>query len=192
MKNYPLWKSFLVIIVVLIGFIFSIPTMIYSENENNWFLNHKINLGLDLQGGSYLLLEVKSDILFKEEFENISDFVRIISRNEQINILDIQHDYANDSIEFKFKNDSYLDSIKKEFFKNYRDVDAIIKNNSLKINLKEGYIKNIQESAIKQSLEIVRKRIDESGTKEPLIQRLKQDILLEVIFNSLMNLDSQL
>ena len=58
MKNYPLWKSIIVILVISTGIIFAIPSIIYSENSSNWFLNNKVNLGLDLQGGSYLLLEV--------------------------------------------------------------------------------------------------------------------------------------
>ena len=80
MKNYPLWKSFTVLIVVTLGIIFSIPTFLYKEDTNNWFLNNKINLGLDLQGGSYLLLEVQSEVLFKEELDNISDSIRLIAR----------------------------------------------------------------------------------------------------------------
>ena len=66
MKNYPLWKTLLVFIVIISAIIFSIPSFIYSENSDNWFLENKINLGLDLQGGSYLLLEVESDVLIKE------------------------------------------------------------------------------------------------------------------------------
>ena len=59
---------------------------------DDFIFNKKINLGLDLQGGSYLLLEVQSDVLFKEELENISDSIRLISRNFQINITDINLD----------------------------------------------------------------------------------------------------
>ena len=69
MKNYPWWKTLLVFIVIILGIVFSIPSFIYSEESNNWFLKNKINLGLDLQGGSYLLLEVESDVLIKENLE---------------------------------------------------------------------------------------------------------------------------
>ena len=89
MKNYPLWKSILVILVILTGIIFAIPSIIYDEVSSNWFLKNKINLGLDLQGGSYLLLEVKSDVLFQEELDNISDSVRLIARRLQTNITNI-------------------------------------------------------------------------------------------------------
>ena len=72
MKNYPLWKSFLVLTIISIGIIFAIPSILYKDDSSNWFLNNKINLGLDLQGGSYLLLEVQSDVLYKEELDIIS------------------------------------------------------------------------------------------------------------------------
>ena len=83
MKNYPLWKSSFIILVIIAGIIFSIPSLLYKEDTGNWFFDNKINLGLDLQGGSYLLLEVKSDVLFLEELDNISDSIRIISRDFQ-------------------------------------------------------------------------------------------------------------
>jgi len=179
MKNYPLWKSLLVIFVILLGIIFAIPSILYKQDTDNWFLNNKINLGLDLQGGSYLLLEVKSDVLFKEELDNISDSVRLISREFNTNIKSIKLEI--DQIEIKFSNNNNLEDIRKKFISNYRNVNAVIINNTIKIIITDIFKKSIQESAIKQSLEIVRKRIDESGTKEPLIQRAgKNRILLQL------------
>ena len=86
MKNYPIWKSFTVISLVILGIIFSIPSIIYDDKSDNWFLKNKINLGLDLQGGSYLLLEVNLDVLFEEELENFSDSMRLLSRETQTKI----------------------------------------------------------------------------------------------------------
>ena len=179
MKNYPLWKSLIVFLVIFSGIIFSIPSILYQEDTENWFLENKINLGLDLQGGSYLLLEVQSDVLFKEELENISDSIRLISRNFQINLTDIN--IQDDQISFRFMNSLKLEDIRKEFIKNYNNVNVVINNNILKVIINDNFKKSIRESALKQSLEIVRKRIDESGTKEPLIQRSgKNRILLQL------------
>ena len=179
MKNYPLWKTLIVFLVLSLGLIFSIPTIIYNENTDNWFLNNKINLGLDLQGGSYLLLQVESDILFKEELENINDLVRQISRNQKSKINDII--IEEDKIEFLFQKQDSITSVREEFIKTYRDINAVINKNTLKIIINDNFKKRIEEAAIKQSLEIVRRRIDESGTKEPLIQRSgKKRILLQL------------
>ena len=179
MKNYPLWKSIIVILVIFSGIIFAIPSIIYSENPSNWFLNNKVNLGLDLQGGSYLLLEVETDVLLKEELENISDTVRQISRNEKVNITNVIAE--EDQIQFRFKNTSSIKNIRNQFIKKYNYAKVVINKNIMKIIINDDFKKRIQESALKQSLEIVRKRIDESGTKEPLIQRSgKKRILLQL------------
>ena len=179
MKNYPLWKATLVILVISLAIIFTLPTLLYKENSNNWFFDNKINLGLDLQGGSYLLLEVQTEVLMQEELNNISDSIQLIARGLQTNIINIISE--EDEIQLRFSNNDKLEEIRKKFKNNYRNVNVTINNNTMKIVINEIFKKNIKESAIKQSLEIVRKRIDESGTKEPLIQRSgKKRILLQL------------
>ena len=86
MKNYPTWKWIIVLIIISLAIVFSIPTYVYQNDTDNWFLKNKINLGLDLQGGSYLLLEVESSVLIKEELNNIDDVVRQIARKEKTRI----------------------------------------------------------------------------------------------------------
>ncbi len=179
MKNYPLWKATLVILVISLAIIFTLPSLLYKENSNNWFFNNKINLGLDLQGGSYLLLEVQTEVLLQEELNNISDSIQLIARGLQTNIINIISE--EDEIQLRFSNNDKLEEIREKFKNNYRNVNVSINNNTMKIVINEIFKKNIKESAIKQSLEIVRKRIDESGTKEPLIQRSgKKRILLQL------------
>ena len=179
MKNYPLWKATLVILVISLAIIFSLPSLLYNENSNNWFFDNKINLGLDLQGGSYLLLEVQTEVLMQEELNNISDSIQLIARGLQTNIINIISE--EDEIQLRFSNNDKLEEIREKFKNNYRNVNVTINNNTMKIVINEIFKKNIKESAIKQSLEIVRKRIDESGTKEPLIQRSgKKRILLQL------------
>ena len=169
----------LVIVVISLGIIFSLPSILYKENSNHWFYENKINLGLDLQGGSYLLLEVQIEVLIQEELNNISDSIRIISREFKTNITNIVSE--ENKIQLRFANNDKLKEIRKKFMNDYRNVSVTLNNNTMKIVINEAFKKSIQESAIKQSLEIVRKRIDESGTKEPLIQRSgKRRILLQL------------
>ena len=90
MKNYPLWKIFVVFVLVSLGVVFAIPSILYQEDTGNWYLDNRLNLGLDLQGGSYLLLEVQTDVLIEEEFENFSDTIRLIARENRIKINNIK------------------------------------------------------------------------------------------------------
>ena len=120
MKNYPIWKSFIVILLVSLGVIFSIPSIIYDNETDNWFLKNKINLGLDLQGGSYLLLEVQLDALYSEELENFSDSIRLIARENQTKINQIKLD--NEKIIIIFENKNNISEIRDSFFQLYRGV----------------------------------------------------------------------
>ena len=109
MKNYPLWKIFIVFLIIVLGVVFAIPSIIYKENTGNWFLENKINLGLDLQGGSYLLLEVGLEVLFKEELENFSDTIRLLSRENKVKINDIN--INNDNLNIRFASSEKLETI---------------------------------------------------------------------------------
>ena len=91
MKTYPIWKIIIIFIVLIFSFTFSIPTFVYNNNTENWFLNKKINLGLDLQGGSHLLLEVKNEILIEEEINNVIGFFRQFIRDERIKLASISN-----------------------------------------------------------------------------------------------------
>ena len=179
MKNYPIWKIFTVFLFLSLGIIFAVPSILYKEDSGNWYLDNRLNLGLDLQGGSYLLLEVQTDVLITEELENFSDTIRIISRENRIKINNIE--LLNDELKIRFETSDNLDEIRSSFLQNYRSVKFKLNNNIASITIDDLYKKSIRDSAIKQSLEIVRKRIDESGTKEPLIQRSgKERILLQL------------
>jgi len=166
----------LVFILVTLGIVFAIPSILYQEDTGNWYLDNRLNLGLDLQGGSYLLLEVQTDVLIDEEFENFSDTVRIIARENRVKINNIEK--IDEELKIRFDSEENIDEIRSSFLQNYRSVKFTVKNNIASISIDQLYKKSIKDSAIKQSLEIVRKRIDESGTKEPLIQRSGSERIL--------------
>ena len=155
MKNYPIWKIFLVFILVTLGIVFAIPSILYQEDTGNWYLDNRLNLGLDLQGGSYLLLEVQTDVLIDEEFENFSDTVRIIARENRVKINKIEK--IDDELKVRFESSDKIDEIRSSFLQNYRSVKFNIDNNVASVSIDQLYKKSIQDSAIKQSLEIVRK-----------------------------------
>ena len=59
-----------ILIIYLLFFVIALFSFLNFQNENDQFINKKINLGLDLQGGSYLLLEINSDSLVKEKIQS--------------------------------------------------------------------------------------------------------------------------
>src|SRR5258708_3337984 len=70
------WKIFLVVASLLFGLVFTLPNLVPSGVVPSWAPHQRLNLGLDLQGGSYLLLEVDTDALRKERLTNLTEDVR--------------------------------------------------------------------------------------------------------------------
>ena len=174
-------------IIVFLSF-FSILN--FLQVDKNLFFSKKVNLGLDLQGGSYLLLEVDSSPIIKRNLQNklilISKTLieyNIGYENLTIKGETIKFQIQQDKVE-KFEN-LFLD--KKNTINNYFDkyssyeMDYFFENNLLTIHYSRFGIIELKNSALDQSLEIVRRRIDEVGTKDPTIIRRGNDrILIEL------------
>ncbi len=162
----------------------------FTNNEENYLLSKKVNLGLDLQGGSYLLLEVDSKPVIKQKIQNKLLSLRNILKEkkikyENLKILkdSIQFSIPNKNIEefenFFFNKDNSL-NIYYEKYKAY-ELELIKNENNLKINYSKFGIIEIKNSTLSQSLEIVRRRIDEVGTNDPtILKRGNNRILVEL------------
>ena len=72
-----------VLIIYLLFIFISVFSFLNLQNDNNQLINKKINLGLDLQGGSYLLLEINSDSLVKEKIQSkVIPIKKLLKENE--------------------------------------------------------------------------------------------------------------
>jgi protein-export membrane protein SecD len=184
-------KLKLAIIYFLIIFLSFCAFVNLVDNEENFFLSKKINLGLDLQGGSYLLLEVNSDPVTKIRLQQkLIDFRKIFKKN---NIKYKNLKLTNQSIIFEM-DEIYIEKFEEFFlnknnndinffYNNYRshEMDFFYDNNIVTIKYSKFGLIQIKNSTLDQSLEIVRRRIDEVGTKEPTIIRRGNDrILIEL------------
>src|SRR4051812_36603377 len=81
------WKVTAVILSVIFGIVFTLPNLLPQKTLDalpGWVPHQKLNLGLDLQGGSYLLYEVDTDALRAERLTNMVEDVRTTLRNDQI------------------------------------------------------------------------------------------------------------
>ena len=167
------------------GILFFLPNL-FSSNLS-FLPKKKIVLGLDLQGGSYLLLEVNSKPLFKDKLEAKSFELKKKLRMERINyesfettesIISIRLNLDNKENILKLLNENNLNE---NIDETNKELDYQILNDKIIINLSEAYKKRIKKNAMEQSLEIIRSRIDELGTREPtIIAQGEQRILIEL------------
>ena len=180
---------------ILVTLILSILVIFFSISNitkfDDNFFHKKINLGLDLQGGSYLLLKIDNDPVIIKELQNKAVSLKNFFKENNIQIFNINIS-ENKEIIFSTnetsieKVESFLNdkdgSINTYFdqFKSFQyEVENEKENFKLKLS-KYGLIK-IKTSSLDQAIEIVRRRVDEVGTNEPnILKRGNDRILVEL------------
>ena len=104
MLNFPKWKIVIICLVSLFGIAFALPNLFSSEaleESPEWLPNKKINLGLDLQGGSHLLLSVDVKDVFNERLESVEDVIRNSLRKNRIGYKGLTT--KKDSVSFRLR-----------------------------------------------------------------------------------------
>ena len=172
---YKLSRSRIMIIlaICLLGIFFAIPNMLSDTSKlPKWW--QPVNLGLDLQGGSNLLLEVKMDDVLKERMSTIEDSVRQVLREDKIRYQNLKA--GADSVKVKIENANSRAKAVSKF--NKVDDGLVISeedDGTVVISYSDTALNQLKAKVVDQSIEIVRRRIDELGTKEPVIQRQGSD-----------------
>ena len=181
-------KLFIIYLIIIILSFFSFINFI--DNKENFILSKKVNLGLDLQGGSYLLLEVDSNPIVNQNLqqkllnlrkyfkENKIKYQNLKLINQSINFLISTEDI--EKFEEFFLNKDNLINIYYNQYRSYQ-MNYSLEDNRVKLEYSKFGLIEINNSAVDQSLEIVRRRIDEIGTNEPnIIRRGNDRIIVEL------------
>lgn len=168
---------FLILTVCVYGIAYSLPNFINKNSAESLgaissFLPHKtVNLGLDLRGGAHLLYEIDMPKVFEERAETVaqgfSDFLK-----EQKIEKDVVKSDGHDVL-IRLRNADDVTTLKSHIRKT--DPRLIIINDDdglgFMIRMDENYQKEVRDQTIAQTIEVVRRRIDEFGTTEPVIVR---------------------
>ena len=185
--NFPKWKEYLVIAVCALGVLFALPNTLPNsviERLPSWMPTNRVNLGLDLRGGAHLLLEVDLDTVENDYLNQILDGARIALRKERIpygenfprSVLKGQK-----SVEFDLKDTSAVGKAKTVLTSLDQGCVVEITGNHVKITPTEAVMLQRKSDAVNRSVEIVKRRVDESGTREVNVQRQGDDrVLLQI------------
>jgi preprotein translocase subunit SecD len=176
MVHIPRWQSILVILICVLGTLVMIPSFLGHatlESLPDWFPKRQVSLGLDLQGGSHLLLEVDTNAILEEDLNAVLESARSGFRQAQIG-------YRNLGIRDKAVSVELTDAADIERARKTLQglsAGALVQNDGPLFTVRSTDVSIIerQKSAVDQSIEIVRRRIDETGTREPIIQRQGRD-----------------
>ena len=178
MRSLSLWRILLSIFLTLSALIYIAPNFQAGKNIS-WLPNSRINLGLDLQGGSHLLLDVDFNSYIKDQLEVMSGSLRKELINNKIGYKNLHSDA--EKVTFALRDESEKDAVKKVARLLDRGLDVDYHNGQMIIRFSQHKMADLKEKVIDQSIEIIRLRVDPNGTTEPIIQRQGDShILLQV------------
>ncbi len=176
-----------IILIILFTTIFFYFTASNFFKFDDIFIEKKINLGLDLQGGSYLLLEIDNEPVITQRLQNKLSTLRKYFKDKNISFKNLK--INNDLISFELDQmfvenfvsvledkDSEINPYYQRFKSHEYDYEVL--NNSFILRYSKYGLVELKKSSLNQALEIVRRRIDEIGTNEPNILRRGSDRIL--------------
>lgn len=182
MLNLSRWKVIAVVLSVIFGVLFTLPNVLPKATLDKlpgFVPKQTLNLGLDLQGGSYLLLEVDTDALRTERLVNLVEDVRTVLRTDDITFSELRQ--ANGEVSVRITDPAQVSAAAKALrdavgsplagAPGGRDITITTADQRIRLAYVQEAINAEASRAVEQSIEIIRRRIDELGTREPTIIR---------------------
>ncbi|MDQ6433614.1 protein translocase subunit SecD [Mesorhizobium sp. LHD-90] len=178
-------------IIVLAGILVALPNLFSPQQLAalpGWLPHKQVTLGLDLRGGSHLVLEVDSKTIRKDWLRALLDQARDALRKERIQTQSVR--VSGDAIVAVVPDETQrakaLDVLKElsapvggvAFGAARADIDVVASDDQIRLTPSEAGMNARLDSALQQSLEIVRQRVDQVGVAEPTIQRVGADRML--------------
>ena len=184
-------KALAIVLTAFFICLCAVPNFIPAHIVNSWpaWAQRHVVLGLDLQGGSHLLLEVDSKAVKKDMLESLRDDVRRVLRDAKIGYTGLA--VRGDSVEVRIRESSNFD----EALTKLRELSVPLggllggsgqrslevtsePGNLVRLALTEPAIVERVRQSVDQSIQIIERRVNELGTVEPLIQREGADRIL--------------
>jgi len=198
MIQIPNWNKVLIAVVCALGLIYAAPNFFeedFFEGVPSWLPGKQINLGLDLRGGVHLLMNVEIEKVVGKRLDSMRDATRQSMRPlRRTGVYYSSLKIDRNSVVLKLKNAAHIGQIRELLEAEFEatglsplgtpEQEVEITNDDVgtfRLTLTEEAIRRISTYAVNQSIEIIRRRIDEDGTKEPVIQQQgTKRILLQV------------
>lgn len=180
MLHFSRWKTTLILLSCLLAVALALPNFLKPEQRAHLpsWMQRTVSLGLDLQGGSHLLLEVDFDAYLREQVAALTDDVRAKLRAEKVGYRNLAA--RGDAVAFSLREDAKVD-IGALLRKIDPELEVEASGQEVTASFSEAWKRKRRQLVLEQSLEIVGRRVDETGTREPIIQRQGDErIVLQV------------
>jgi len=183
MLNLQRWQTIAVIAFTALALLFALPNVLPAsvlDHLPGWYQQSRINLGLDLRGGAHFLLEADLRSVLTERLTNLSDSVRGELRKQQVGFKDVTVEPGR-AVVVTLRDEAQ----RAKALEAIRNVDPALaatgNGDTIRLTYSDQDLFRRKKEVIDQSIEILRRRVDETGTIEPTIVRQGDDrILLQV------------
>src|SRR6201986_3364767 len=191
MLYFTRWKALAIIVTALVVCLCAVPNFFPEARVKTWpaWEQRGLVLGLDLQGGSYLLLKADSNYIKKEKLDQVRDDMRRTLRDARILYTGLAS--KGDSVEVKITKDTDVPAALTKLRDLSQPLGGLLGSNGqrsldvsdggggiIRVTVTPAAINDRIRQTIEQSIQIVERRVNERGTVEPLIQRQGQDRIL--------------
>ncbi|MBP2227292.1 preprotein translocase subunit SecD [Azospirillum agricola] len=191
MLYFSRWKIYTIVAICVAGFVMMLPNFLGRDTLAHlpgWYAHSKVSLGLDLRGGSHLLLEVDMGAVIRDRVEGLVDGARQQLRTANVGYTAINP--GERAVTVQLRDPAQADEAVKALRGlaspvggtalggGQPDLTVSADGNTVTAQLSEVALRDRATQAIEQSIEIVRRRIDETGVNEPTIARQGNDRIL--------------
>ena len=181
MLHLPRWQTIAIIVFTALAGIFALPNILPESIDNllpKWYAQNRINLGLDLRGGAHFLLEADLRGVLNERLTNLSDTLRAELRKNQVGFKDVAVEQGT-RVVITLRDEAQ----RAKAIEAVRTIDPTLAiapgtGDTLQVGYSEPELFRRKKEVIDQSIEILRRRVDETGTIEPTIVREGDDRIL--------------
>jgi preprotein translocase subunit SecD len=183
MLNLPRWQTIVIIAITVVSGLFALPNLLPNKVLDvlpNWYSQSRIGLGLDLRGGAHFLLEADLRSVLTERLTNLSDSVRAELRKQQVAFKDVNVEPGR-ALVIGLRDEAQ----RAKAVEAIRTLDPTLvvsgSGDTIRLAYSDAELFRRKKEVIDQSIEILRRRVDETGTLEPTITRQGDErILLQV------------
>ncbi len=183
MVHFAPWKVVVILAVTVLGVLYALPNLLPRETTESWqealpgwVPGRQVNLGLDLQGGVHLLWQVDWEPVLETRLEATFSALPQALREADIGYVD--RAMTADGVGFRLLDTAHADRARDILEELDENLEVTVDGDQVVARYGEDALSQLRQQLVAQSIEIVRRRIDETGTREPNIQAQGEDRIL--------------
>jgi preprotein translocase subunit SecD len=178
-------KATLIALACVLALVYAAPNLASQATRDAWASQYAswlpikgVSLGLDLRGGSHLLLQVDLAAVIREKMDNLAQSIRQEMRTDNLAVAGLE--VAGQQVNVRFQNDADAQAARAKI--RALEQGLVVENgdqpSSVRVYFDEATWRQSKAQILSQSIEIVRRRVDESGTRESTIARQGDDRII--------------